>query len=41
MTRQRIIDLIASLRPLAKLDHPSEMIRRFTPNWFAATMGIR
>ncbi len=39
MTRQRIIDLIASLRPLAKLDHPSEMIRQFTPNWFAATMG--
>lgn len=27
------------LRPLARLDHPREVIRQFTPNWFAATMG--
>ncbi len=27
------------LRPLRHLDHPREMIRQFTPNWFAATMG--
>lgn len=26
-------------RLLAALDHPSEVIRQFTPNWFAATMG--
>lgn len=29
----------AALRPLATLDHPIEAVRRFTPNWFAATMG--
>jgi hypothetical protein len=23
----------------SRLDHPREMIRQFTPNWFAATMG--
>lgn len=27
------------LRPFAGLDHPREVIRQFTPNWFAATMG--
>ncbi|GAJ28185.1 TDT family transporter [Acidomonas methanolica] len=26
-------------RPLGQLSHPCEMIRQFTPNWFAATMG--
>lgn len=26
-------------RPLPDLSHPSEMIRQFTPNWFAVTMG--
>jgi hypothetical protein len=30
---------LAALKPLASLDHPREMIRQFTPNWFAATMG--
>lgn len=25
--------------PLSKLSHPREVIRQFTPNWFAATMG--
>ncbi|ELR04534.1 hypothetical protein GMDG_09069, partial [Pseudogymnoascus destructans 20631-21] len=24
---------------LAKLQRPSEVVRQFTPNWFAATMG--
>jgi len=28
-----------SLRPIASLERPSEIIRQFTPNWFAATMG--
>lgn len=28
-----------SVRPLSKLTHPREVIRQFTPNWFAATMG--
>ncbi|MBV6752216.1 TDT family transporter [Pseudomonas chlororaphis] len=27
------------IRPLGHLQHPSEVIRQFTPNWFAATMG--
>lgn len=27
------------VRPLSKLSHPREVIRQFTPNWFAATMG--
>lgn len=27
------------LRPLSHLQHPLEVIRQFTPNWFAATMG--
>ena len=26
-------------RPLSALQHPREVIRQFTPNWFAATMG--
>lgn len=30
---------ILSLRPIASLEKPSEIIRQFTPNWFAATMG--
>lgn len=28
-----------SHRPLNQLQHPREVIRQFTPNWFAATMG--
>jgi C4-dicarboxylate transporter/malic acid transport protein len=26
-------------KPFSHLSHPSEVIRQFTPNWFAATMG--
>lgn len=29
----------ASLRPFQQLTHPREVIRQFTPNWFAVTMG--
>ncbi|WP_397449301.1 TDT family transporter [Pseudomonas sp. NA-150] len=29
----------SGLRPLSQLSHPREVIRQFTPNWFAATMG--
>lgn len=39
MTRNRIVLFLIGLRPLTQLDHPREMIRQFTPNWFAATMG--
>jgi C4-dicarboxylate transporter/malic acid transport protein len=28
-----------NLKPFTKLEHPREIIRQFTPNWFAATMG--
>ena len=27
------------LKPFSHHDHPSEVIRQFTPNWFTATMG--
>lgn len=30
---------IARYAPLARLGHPREVVRQFTPNWFAATMG--
>ena len=39
MTSNRIFEIISRLRPLSNLSHPREMIRQFTPNWFAATMG--
>ncbi len=29
----------ADFRPFSQLQHPREVIRQFTPNWFAATMG--
>lgn len=29
----------SGIRPLGHLQHPREVIRQFTPNWFAATMG--
>lgn len=31
--------VLHGVRPLSSLEHPREMIRQFTPNWFAATMG--
>ena len=31
--------VLSGLKPLSRLDHPREMIRQFTPNWFAATLG--
>lgn len=39
MTSASLSGLIIGLKPLGQLDHPREMIRQFTPNWFAATMG--
>ncbi len=29
----------SALKPFSHLQHPREVIRQFTPNWFAATMG--
>ena len=39
MSSSPTTDRFAGLRPLGSLSHPREMIRQFTPNWFAATMG--
>ncbi|HEX7758478.1 MAG TPA: TDT family transporter [Caulobacteraceae bacterium] len=40
MTDAAYIRTVAfGLKPLSRLDAPSEVIRQFTPNWFAATMG--
>ncbi len=39
MTPDHVSDVFRGLRPLHRLDRPLEMIRQFTPNWFAATMG--
>jgi C4-dicarboxylate transporter/malic acid transport protein len=39
MANERITEIVSGLRPLSTLSHPLEMIRQFTPNWFAATMG--
>ncbi|MHC8306539.1 TDT family transporter [Pseudomonas sp. PB3P13] len=30
---------LSAFKPFADLQHPREVIRQFTPNWFAATMG--
>lgn len=35
----KIINLHNGVRPLSALSSPKEVIRQFTPNWFAATMG--
>ena len=39
MSLDAFADVIDGMRPLSRLDHPREVIRQFTPNWFAATMG--
>ncbi|WP_045391598.1 TDT family transporter [Falsirhodobacter sp. alg1] len=39
MSDQNTQAVITGRRPLSRLDSPREVIRQFTPNWFAATMG--
>lgn len=39
MATDNIMAVVAGFRPLARLHHPREVIRQFTPNWFAMTMG--
>ena len=39
MTRDNVTQFLTGFKPLVQLDHPREVIRQFTPNWFAATMG--
>lgn len=33
------VNYTGALRPLSRLASPREVVRQFTPNWFAATMG--
>ncbi len=39
MTDAAIRAVAFGLKPLSRLDNPREVIRQFTPNWLAATMG--
>ncbi len=39
MTASTAAEIATGLKPLSHLSHPREVIRQFTPNWFAATMG--
>lgn len=39
MSSKPTMPLTAHLNPLSQLESPREMIRQFTPNWFASTMG--
>ncbi len=39
MSFDHVADVMSGLKPLSRLDRPLEMVRQFTPNWFAATMG--
>jgi C4-dicarboxylate transporter/malic acid transport protein len=39
MTDAAVHAVAFGLKPLSRLSHPREVIRQFTPNWFAATMG--
>ena len=39
MNHNTIADTLAKLKPRQQVDQPREMVRQFTPNWFAATMG--
>lgn len=39
MSTKPITRLADHLNPLSQLESPREMIRQFTPNWFASTMG--
>ena len=39
MTDSTIRAVAFGARPLSRLDSPREVVRQFTPNWFAATMG--
>ena len=33
------VNYAGALRPFSRLASPREVVRQFTPNWFAATMG--
>ena len=39
MTFEKMRAVSLGLQPFSRLDSPREVVRQFTPNWFAATMG--
>ena len=39
MSLDHVVEVVTGLKPLSRLDRPLEVVRQFTPNWFAATMG--
>lgn len=39
MVELNTFQIASGLKPLSRLAHPREVVRQFTPNWFAATMG--
>jgi C4-dicarboxylate transporter/malic acid transport protein len=39
VTDLNVLSIASGLKPLSRLGHPREVVRQFTPNWFAATMG--
>jgi len=39
MSLAAAVTLRQGCKPFSQLDHPREVIRQFTPNWFAVTMG--
>jgi C4-dicarboxylate transporter/malic acid transport protein len=39
VTELHAVDIARGLKPLSSLSHPREIVRQFTPNWFAANMG--
>jgi len=39
VTDSVIYEVASGRKPLSRLDSPREVVRQFTPNWFAATMG--
>ncbi|GJE79089.1 TDT family transporter [Methylorubrum thiocyanatum] len=39
MSDPNLLSLSSGLRPLSRLQHPRDVIRQFTPNWFTVVMG--
>jgi len=39
VANRNVIQIPSGFRPFSQLSHPREVVRQFTPNWFAATMG--
>ena len=40
MSMDHLSEVLSGLKPLSRLDRPLEMVRQFTPNWFAAVMAV-